>query len=201
LVAERSTGVPSPPSTRAPTPRPPAQSPKSNGVAGFRISRARRYWARAQLTASCWGCVLSSVGQAQPDQGPAGRSSGGKHNHTRPEAVRRFTSRQVPDCLRCTTEERTHPRPDHPEPQPGTQTTPPTHRSRSLRGSGPPEAQLTLTFKNPTHQQTKTANPTRNKRPDQASRTTQEDECRRQKGEGLGVRRPRNEGKTQDRSE
>ena len=31
---------------------------------------------------------------------------------------RRLTSRQVPDCLRCPAEERTHPRPHHPEPPP-----------------------------------------------------------------------------------
>ena len=31
---------------------------------------------RAQPTPDRWGCVLSSVGQAKPDQGSAGRSSG-----------------------------------------------------------------------------------------------------------------------------
>ena len=36
--------------------------------------------ARAQLTATAWGCGLSSVGQAKPDQEPVGRSSGAMQN-------------------------------------------------------------------------------------------------------------------------
>src|SRR6185312_13529189 len=65
--------------------------------------------------------------------------SGGQAARTNPTpatTARRLTSRQVPDCLRCPTEERTHPRPDHPEPQPAPPT-PAPNRPRPLSEEGP----------------------------------------------------------------
>ncbi len=84
------------------------------------------------------GWVLSSVGQAKPDQGPAGRSSGAMQDRASTRAVRRLTSRQVPDCLRGPAEERAHPRhPTTPNPSPPHQSQHPHRPRHSLREKGP----------------------------------------------------------------
>src|SRR6185312_16995558 len=58
-------------------------------------------------------------------------------------STRRLTSRQVPDCLRCPAEERTHPRPHHPPPQPAPPT-PAPNRPRPLSEEGPASGELDL---------------------------------------------------------
>jgi len=81
-----------------------------------------------------WG--LSSVGQAQPDQGSAGGATGEHPAPPTTQSGRRLRPRQVPDCLRCPGEERPRPTPDHPKP--------PAERTRSLSEGGPAGGALDL---------------------------------------------------------
>ena len=104
--------------------------------------------------------LLARAGEARSGSCRRGQAARCQITHSPTRAPAACPHRQVPDVLRCPSEEKDHPAPHHHDPSPARKPhyPPPPPRSPS---EGPPEAPLTLTFKNRTPHEPRSDDPTR----------------------------------------